>query len=430
MTLSLPGQGAYNARPLPADRQPFMTDFALGQRWLSETETELGLGIIQHLDYRLVTVYFPACEEERTYARNNAPLARMAFAVGDTITTAKGDVLVVAAVRETDAVLLYQACPDGNPAAMQLVPESQLDHHLDLRTASDRLFAGQLDTSGWFNLRHAAMLAQDQLARSPVRGLMGPRVDLIGHQLHIAHEVGHRFAPRVLLADEVGLGKTIEAGMILHQQLRTHRAERVLIVVPPALVHQWFVEMVRRFNLHFSIFDASRLESLRHEYRPARADDDDLTDDAVLPNPFQSEQLVLISSDFLLQCNADELVDAGWDLLVIDEAHHLEWTPGHASEAYRRAESLAAAARGVLLLTATPEQLGRESHFARLRLLDPNRYPSLEQFIAEQEQYRGVAELAAALHDSSVWSAELKQRAAAYVTDVAIDDSNRELILR
>lgn len=407
-----------------------MTDFALGQRWLSETETELGLGIIQHIDYRLVTVYFPACEEERTYARNNAPLARMSFAAGDSISTASGELLYVAAVREIDGLLVYQACPEDDPAAMQLIPESQLGHQLDLRTASDRLFAGQLDTSGWFSLRHAAMQVQDQLARSPVRGLMGPRIDLIGHQLHIAHEVGHRFAPRVLLADEVGLGKTIEAGMILHQQLHTHRAERVLIVVPPALVHQWFVEMVRRFNLHFSIFDDSRLEALRHEYLPARADEDEQVDLATLPNPFQSEQLVLISSDFLLRCDIGELTSAGWDLLVVDEAHHLEWSPEQPGDAYLRVEALARAGRGVLLLTATPEQLGRESHFARLRLLDPDRYPSLPQFLAEQDQYRQVAELAAALHDNNVWTAQLKQQAAEYVSDVSIEEKNREQILR
>lgn len=407
-----------------------MTDFALGQRWLSETETELGLGIIQHIDYRLVTVYFPACEEERTYARNNAPLARMSFAAGDSISTASGELLYVAAVREIDGLLVYQACPEDDPAAMQLIPESQLGHQLDLRTASDRLFAGQLDTSGWFSLRHAAMQVQDQLARSPVRGLMGPRIDLIGHQLHIAHEVGHRFAPRVLLADEVGLGKTIEAGMILHQQLHTHRAERVLIVVPPALVHQWFVEMVRRFNLHFSIFDDSRLEALRHEYLPARADEEEQVDLATLPNPFQSEQLVLISSDFLLRCDIGELTSAGWDLLVVDEAHHLEWSPEQPGDAYLRVEALARAGRGVLLLTATPEQLGRESHFARLRLLDPDRYPSLPQFLAEQDQYRQVAELAAALHDNNVWTAQLKQQAAEYVSDVSIEEKNREQILR
>jgi ATP-dependent helicase HepA len=64
--------------------------------------------------------------------------------------------------------------------------------------------------------------------------------------------VGRRHAPRVLLADEVGLGKTIEAGMILHQQLLSGAAERVLIVVPETLQHQWLVEMLRRFNLRFS----------------------------------------------------------------------------------------------------------------------------------------------------------------------------------
>ena len=97
---------------------------------------------------------------------------------------------------------------------------------------------------------------------SPIQGLRGPRIDLIGHQLHIADQVARRYAPRVLLADEVGLGKTIEAGLILHQQLQTGRAGRVLIVVPDALVHQWFVEMARRFNLRFSIFDEERLEAL------------------------------------------------------------------------------------------------------------------------------------------------------------------------
>lgn len=406
-----------------------MTDFALGQRWLSETETELGLGIIQQLDYRLVTVYFPAADEERSYARNNAPLARMTFNVGDTLHTARGDTLVVAGIKESQGVLIYQACPADNPAAMQLVPESQLDHRLELRTAADRLFAGQLDTSGWFSLRHAAMQARDALQRSPVRGLMGPRVDLIGHQLHIAHEVSHRFAPRVLLADEVGLGKTIEAGLILHHQLRTGRARRVLVVVPPALVHQWFVEMVRRFNLHFSIFDESRLEALREEYRPARADEDDLDDLLDLPNPFQSEQLVLISTDFLVTCDGKALVNAGWDLLVVDEAHHLEWSPQAPSKAYQLVERLATVARGVLLLTATPEQLGRDGHYARLRLLDPDRYPSLEQFIEEQEHYREVAALAAELHDSEHWSDALRARAAGWIHDVPVDEAHRDQVL-
>ncbi|MGC6627730.1 SNF2-related protein, partial [Escherichia coli] len=73
-------------------------------------------------------------------------------------------------------------------------------------------------------------------------GLRGIRASLIPHQLYIANEVGKRHNPRVLLADEVGLGKTIEAGMIIHQQLMDGRAERVLIIVPESLQHQWLVE--------------------------------------------------------------------------------------------------------------------------------------------------------------------------------------------
>ena len=417
--------------PTPLPLSLLMSDFSPGQRWLSETETELGLGIVEQVDYRLVTIFFPACDEQRSYARHNAPLARLLLEVGDTLTTAAGQQLQVTAVELIDGIAFYLAHPADQPDALQRVSELQLGHQLDLRTANERLFTGQLDSSPWFALRHAAMIVADQLARSPVRGLLGPRVELLGHQLHIAHSVGQRFAPRVLLADEVGLGKTIEAGMILHQQLRTGRAQRALLVVPPALVHQWFVEMVRRFNLHFSIFDAERVAALTQPADPL-ADDlpgqqDDAPDAPI--NPFSSEQLVLISSDFLLSCNEADLLAAGWDMLVVDEAHHLAWQPDAPGAAYQRVEKLAAQTRGVLLLTATPEQLGQASHYARLRLLDPDRYPSLAQFVEEQGHYREIAALAAELHDQPQWSETLRQQAARYVHDVPIEETHRAAIL-
>ncbi|EVU14532.1 DEAD/DEAH box helicase family protein, partial [Vibrio parahaemolyticus V-223/04] len=192
---------------------------------------------------------------------------------------------------------------------------------------------------------------------SPMRGLCGMRAGLIPHQLYIAHEVGRRHAPRVLLADEVGLGKTIEAGMIIHQQVLSGRAERILIVVPETLQHQWLVEMMRRFNLHFSIFDEERcIEAF-----------------ADAENPFDTQQYVLCSLDFLRKSRKrfEQALEGEWDLLVVDEAHHLEWSQDKPSREYQVVEGLAERTPGVLLLTATPEQLGRESHFARLRLLDP-----------------------------------------------------------
>lgn len=186
--------------------------------------------------------------------------------------------------------------------------EVLLDSKLTFSKPQDRLFAGQIDRMDRFALRFRARKYQSEQYRLPFAGLRGMRASLIPHQLHIAHEVGQRHAPRVLLADEVGLGKTIEAGMIIHQQLLAGRAERVLIVVPETLQHQWLVEMMRRFNLYFSLFDDSR-------YAEAKLDSS---------NPFETEQLVICSLDFVRRNKqrTEELADAQWDLLVVDEAHH------------------------------------------------------------------------------------------------------------
>jgi len=182
----------------------------------------------------------------------------------------------------------------------------------------------------------------------------------------------------------VGLGKTIEAGLILHHQLLNERAQRVLIVVPESLVHQWLVEMLRRFNLMFSIFDEQRCQNV----------DTEEASDTYSKNIFLSEQLVLCSLEFLTE-NKEQYQQAltgEWDLLIVDEAHHLQWTPEKSSTEYQLIEQLANKIQGVLLLTATPEQLGIESHFARLRLLDPDRFPNLETFIAEEENYQPIAQ--------------------------------------
>lgn len=428
-----------------------------GQRWLSEPETDLGLGIIQEADQREVVVFFPACEEERRYARASAPLSRFTHSPGDTLETADGDRLVVKDLEDMNGLLIYRVHPPEEPENVQPLPESQLAHHLSLTTAADRLFSKQLDTPRWFELRYQALKAREHNESSPIQGLRGPRIDLIGHQLHIAHEVAQRFAPRVLLADEVGLGKTIEAGLIIHQQLISHRARRVLIVVPPPLVHQWFVEMARRFNLHFSIFDQSRLDALREEEEaadeaaldemyglmddlmgtdgtadeeaPAQEESPEPEGNDVHDNPFLSEQLVLISTDLLMQCDIEQLAGAEWDLMVVDEAHHLTWSPEAPGEEYQRVETVARQTPGLLLLTATPEQLGRESHFARLRLLDPDRYGSLKQFIEEQDAYQPIADLAVALHDEENWSDSLKKEAKQYLPDMEITESNRDAIL-
>ncbi len=374
-----------------------MTDFAIGQRWLSENETELGLGIVEQVDHRLVGVYFPATEEQRNYAKSSAPLARVSYQKGQEITTYQGECFTVQSVEVLNDTLIYMIIDPENADKLLPLPESQLSHKLELDQASDRLFSGQVDSLKWFQLRYSAMQAKSKLERSPVLGLQGPRVDLIPHQLYIASEVGARFAPRVLLSDEVGLGKTIEAGMILHQQLLSHRAQRVLIIVPQSLIHQWFVEMYRRFNLHFHIFDDSRIEALKSSLIDEFADEEEPVAEMVdaqieEENIYLSEQLVLCSTETMASCDINEMAEGEWDLLIIDEAHHLQWSKEKASIEYINAEKIALQTPGLLLLSATPEQLGIESHFARLRLLDPNRFYDLEAFEKEQQDYENTAE--------------------------------------
>ncbi|MEI7200664.1 RNA polymerase-associated protein RapA [Pectobacterium parvum] len=351
--------------------------FTLGQRWISDTESELGLGTVVAVDTRMITLLFPASGENRLYSRSDAPITRVMFNPGDTVTSHEGWQLKVDDVREEKGLLVYcgQRLDDETSAELR---EVFLDSKLTFNKPQDRLFAGQIDRMDRFALRYRARKHQNEQALQQWGGLRGMRASLIPHQLHIAHEVGQRHAPRVLLADEVGLGKTIEAGMIIHQQLLAGRASRVLIVVPETLQHQWLVEMLRRFNLLFSLFDDER-------YAEAKLDSS---------NPFETEQLVICSLGFV-QRSAQrfaQLVNADWDLLVVDEAHHLVWSEESPSPEYQAIETLARATPAVLLLTATPEQLGQQSHFARLRLLDPNRFHYYQEFVAEQQQYRPVAD--------------------------------------
>ncbi len=364
------------------------SELMIGQRWVSHTDTALGLGIVTDIDGRRVTLGFPAADEERTYAIDSAPLARIRYQPGEEIETFDGERLIVRAVEDVAGVFMYHA--DDGSDELKKISEVRLSSFVHFTAPQQRLFAGQFDRNGAFRLRVATLTEMDRLRESPVQGLLGARTQHLPHQLYIAHEVARRFAPRVLLADEVGLGKTIEAGLILHYQLHTQRACRVLLVVPESLIHQWLVEMLRRFNLAFSIIDQSRYDAeadftVEGEPVPEALAGED-------GNPFADEQQVLCSLDFLTRhpTACDDAVAAGWDLLVVDEAHHLAWSPESASPEYRTIESLSSVTPGLLLLTATPEQIGVASHFARLRLLDPARFHDLAEFRREEAAYGEV----------------------------------------
>ncbi len=325
--------------------------FLPGQRVINEAEPTLGLGQVAHTDRRTITVDFPAVEESRVYSLQTAPLRRMVLSVGQTATDRQGTTFRVEKVEERENLLIYSG--EGHHLS-----ELELSDEPPATGALDHLRACQLAPLGDYRLRRRAWELRSQRLRSPVAGLVGPRVDLLEHQLYVADKVLSMARPRVLLADEVGLGKTIEAGLIFSGLARAGRAERVLALVPQPLVHQWLAEFFRRFNLMFEIF-----------------------------KPEEPDQVRVLCPD----TEMEELPEREWDLVIVDEAHHHFDHPV--------VERLSRSTRGLLLLTATPSRLGVESLFGLLRLVDPDRFSDLIEFVTEQKHLKTVSRLALAIEE-------------------------------
>ena len=358
-----------------------------GQRWVSTMEPELGLGTVVEADARTALVRFPSASCERRFAVASAPLTRVRFSPGDTVKSRDGRSFIVDRVEEKDGTLIYFGS-EGR------LPECDLSDALSFTTPRERLLGGFLDSNAAFDLRMNTLEHYSALLKSPMRGFLGARIDLLPHQVSVAAAASALPFPRILLSDETGLGKTIEACLILHRLLLTGPITRVLILVPEPLVHQWFVELLRKFSMVFRIFDAEYCASIARTEPEA--------------NPFLKDQLCLCALSFLLEKDgrAHQAVEAGWDAVVVDEAHHLV----EGGPAYELVRTLGGQSPGLLLLTATPEQLGRRSHFARLHLLDPRRYPDFEAFMAEEKEYAKTARLVESLIESQKPASSVKQK--------------------
>ena len=349
--------------------------FMPGQRWISDSEPELGLGIILEAGFREVKISFRAANVVRTYMHRNAPLRRVRLKVGDRARSQLGRIFVIRSVQENTGLLTYVG--DG-----ESLPEQDLLDQMSFSDPDKRLLAGNIGKPKEFALRYRTHMFRRDMLGSRVRGLVGARMELLEHQISIAHEVASRYHAKVLLADEVGLGKTIEAGLIFHRLYVTGQITRVLVVAPSQLVHQWLVEIYRRFNQMFTVMDEDLCRS------------EEKGDTTV--NPFLNRQTMICATEFLATSSKriKQATEAGLDLLIIDEAHHLAWAPESKSPEYAAVETLAQASRSVLLLTATPIQLGQTGHFGRLRLLDPERFTDLQAYLHEADEYQTLAAIA------------------------------------
>ena len=328
-----------------------MTEFAQGQRWVVDSEPELGLGLVVDVDLRAVTIWFELAKVQRQYAKGQVPLTRIRFEINDEIELVDGSKARVTQVYEREGIIVYETGVD------QLVAETRLSSNVNVDLPVTRLLTGQVDHPRWFYLRRKLDHRISRLWQARLNGMLGARTNIIPHQLYVAWQACERENVRVLLADEVGLGKTIEAGIILSRLIKLERIARVIIFVPDALQVQWLVELIRKFNLRAELY-----RGMGHEFELGQ---------------------IHIAPFSCLSLDAQRLQAAHFDLVVIDEAHHLQI----GTEEFNNVVKLGQDIKHLLLLTATPEQLGIKGHFERLKLLDPAKFNCFEQFKQEEDSY-------------------------------------------
>lgn len=240
----------------------------------------------------------------------------------------------------------------------------------------ERLALGELDEVDDFVTRLNVLHLLAIREADGLGSFLGGRVRLFPHQLHVAEHASASDPVRWLLADEVGLGKTIEASLVLNRLVHAGKVERCLVVAPDALTVQWLGELYRKYHQVFTILDAQRLADVSRDFGPDF-------------NPFDVHRRAVVALEMLIERPqlTEQAVRAGIDLLVVDEAQRLRRPPGHPGDpGWRAVAPIAALGRHVLLLSATPLEDDAHGFFRLLQLLRPQEFPEDASFEARLAQ--------------------------------------------
>jgi superfamily II DNA or RNA helicase len=220
---------------------------------------------------------------------------------------------------------------------------------------------------GW--LRREAFRLLDAYRNDPAAALSNSRVEPKPHQVSVLIRALEKPQARLILADEVGLGKTIEAGLVLKELRARGVLRRVLILTPASLITQWVWELRSKFNEPFVMHDTSYIRSLEQKYPES--------------NPWAREPNVIASFQSA-RLDAERVADAEWDLVIFDEAHHARrhWDEGEPrpTKAYELMQALRDRVGGMLLLTATPMQLHEFELYSLVELVDPGLFRDYADF--------------------------------------------------
>lgn len=206
------------------------------------------------------------------------------------------------------------------------------------------------------------------------------------HQLHVLNRAMETNNIRYILADEVGLGKTIEAGMIIRELKSRGLVSRILVVCPTGLVTQWASEMQEKFHEKFQVILPSDYDTIRR-----LTDNDDVYGQfdqviSLMDSIKPIEKHAGWSEEKVEKYNEERIysiINSGWDLIIIDEAHRVAGSSGEVAR-YKLGNLLAQASPYLLLLSATPHN-GKTEPFLRLiRLLDADAFPNAKSIVREQ----------------------------------------------
>ncbi|RMG43522.1 MAG: hypothetical protein D6718_12040 [Acidobacteria bacterium] len=332
-----------------------MRTWKAGDRLTHRFNPELGPGEVIAVEGRTILVRFAGADEPVRLAAASDALVPFVPGPGTEARLGRRPVRVAGVLADGRCAL-----EDGTVvAAEELWPESGGG------SLVDRLARGEVDPIDDLANRIDALHLQNLRQADGLGSFLGGRIEIYPHQLHCAERAVRQDPVRWLLADEVGLGKTVEACLIASHLIRTRRVSRVLVVAPETLTIQWLGELWRKFHQVFVLMDDKRLRDVEREHGRAF-------------NPFEAHQRMIVALELLVGDRrlAELAASAGFDLLVVDEAHRLRRPPGHpGNPAYRTVAPLARATRHVLLLTATPLEDDAHGFFRLLQLLRPDEFP-------------------------------------------------------
>jgi SNF2 family DNA or RNA helicase len=254
--------------------------------------------------------------------------------------------------------VLHQNNPDLFTYSLERAPEDlQVD---GLESVVDTLKYQDIKRNSRFFLKTESFLLQHAYANNKILSLSNSRTRILAHQVESTHRIVNALNQRFLIADEVGLGKTIEAGLVIKEMMYRYNHRRILIVCPASLLFQWQHEMQSKFNESFVIMDRKVIHQIKKEHG------EDV-------NPWKIHKKMICSLDFIKSDQYyDDLKSMKFDTVVFDEAHRLRRDSKQSTHGYVVAEILSERAKSCLLLSATPFRGKLEELYFLLALLDKN----------------------------------------------------------